>query len=116
MKIPKFKTEEEKAHFWETHSLIDYLDELEEVELEWVEEEDTCPQCCAPMEEETVDIDLGDGLCLRDVHRYHCPVCGALKLSQKSLQQIGKMDLVLKRYGLLGIMLQDKLAKSGSKS
>jgi len=33
MKIPEFKTEEEEAQFWETHSLADYMDELEEVEL-----------------------------------------------------------------------------------
>lgn len=115
MKIPKFKTEEEEARFWETHSLTDYLEELEEVELEWAAEEDTCPKCGAPMERETVDIDLGEGLCLKDVYRYHCPICGALKLSQESLQKINTMDLALKRYGLLGILLQEELAKSGSK-
>lgn len=115
-KIPKFKTEEEEARFWETHSLTDYVDELEEVELEWVPEEDTCPKCGASMEGETVDIELDDGLCIRNVHRYHCPVCGAFKLSPKSLQKINKLDLELKRYGLLGIMLQEELAKSDSKS
>ena len=28
-KLPIFKTREEEAQFWDTHSLIDYLDELE---------------------------------------------------------------------------------------
>lgn len=32
MKIPKFKTIEEERAFWETHSIVDYLDELEETE------------------------------------------------------------------------------------
>lgn len=31
-KIPDFKTEEEEAEFWDTHSITDYLDELEEVD------------------------------------------------------------------------------------
>lgn len=30
MKIPKFKTIEEERAFWDTHSIVDYLDELEE--------------------------------------------------------------------------------------
>jgi predicted DNA binding CopG/RHH family protein len=29
-KIPKFKTVAEERKFWDTHSVIDYLDELEE--------------------------------------------------------------------------------------
>src|SRR4030065_178937 len=29
-KLPKFKTEEEEMKFWETHSIADYWDELEE--------------------------------------------------------------------------------------
>jgi len=30
MKIPKFKTIEEERAFWDTHSVVDYLSELEE--------------------------------------------------------------------------------------
>lgn len=30
MKIPKFKTIEEERVFWDTHSVVDYLSELEE--------------------------------------------------------------------------------------
>lgn len=32
-KIPRFKNFEEEAEFWDTHSVADFLDELEEVEL-----------------------------------------------------------------------------------
>lgn len=28
-KLPRFKTREEEARFWETHCMMDYLDELE---------------------------------------------------------------------------------------
>ncbi len=33
-KIPKFKTIQEEARFWDTHDVTDYLDELEPVDLE----------------------------------------------------------------------------------
>ena len=33
-KIPKFKSEEEEAKFWNTHDLTNYLDEFEEVNEE----------------------------------------------------------------------------------
>jgi len=29
-KIPKFKTKEEEREFWDTHSVVDYLEDLEE--------------------------------------------------------------------------------------
>lgn len=32
-KIPRFKTYEEEAEFWDTHSIEEFEDELEEVEL-----------------------------------------------------------------------------------
>jgi hypothetical protein len=32
--IPEFKSYEEEAKFWDTHSIADYLDEFEPVELE----------------------------------------------------------------------------------
>lgn len=32
-KIPTFKTIEEEAAFWDSHSIADYQDELEEVEV-----------------------------------------------------------------------------------
>lgn len=32
-KLPKFKTEKEEANFWDIHSIVDYLEELEPVEF-----------------------------------------------------------------------------------
>lgn len=36
-KIPKFKTEEEEIEFWDTHSLVDYLDDVEEVDVKFID-------------------------------------------------------------------------------
>ncbi len=33
-KLPNFKTLNEEAEFWESHSLTEYLDELEDVQFE----------------------------------------------------------------------------------
>lgn len=32
-KIPEFKNYDEEAEFWDTHSFVDFEDELEEVEM-----------------------------------------------------------------------------------
>ena len=32
-KIPEFKSEEEEIEFWDTHSLADYIDDTEEVDV-----------------------------------------------------------------------------------
>ena len=32
-KIPKFKSIEEEASFWDTHSFVDFEDEMEDVEI-----------------------------------------------------------------------------------
>lgn len=34
-KIPKFKSIEEEARFWDTHSITDFEDETEDVEIIW---------------------------------------------------------------------------------
>ena len=114
MKLPKFKSPEEEAEFWEAHSLADYMDDLEEVKLEWALEEDACPNCGSPMRVEAVDIDLGDGLLLQGIRRYRCPICSTVKLAEEDLARINRMDLRIKRYGLAGILLQEELVKKGS--
>lgn len=36
-KIPEFKNEEEEIEFWDTHSLADYIDDTEEVNVKFVD-------------------------------------------------------------------------------
>ncbi|MBU0682716.1 MAG: BrnA antitoxin family protein, partial [Candidatus Omnitrophica bacterium] len=48
-RIPKFKTEQEEAKFWDKNSPMDYLDEMEEVEKPF----DFNPEILEKMAEET---------------------------------------------------------------
>ena len=41
MKIPKFKSVEEERKFWDTHSVTDFLDELEFVDIKFVKKKPT---------------------------------------------------------------------------
>ena len=36
-KIPKFKSEKEEIEFWDTHSLADYIDDTEELNIKIVD-------------------------------------------------------------------------------
>lgn len=38
-KIPLFKTMQEEADFWDTHSINDYLSELKETRIEYLPKE-----------------------------------------------------------------------------
>lgn len=46
-KIPEFKSRAEEAHFWDTHDITDYWDEMEDVEIEFLSE---------PKREETITV------------------------------------------------------------
>jgi predicted DNA binding CopG/RHH family protein len=42
-RIPVFKSREEEAQFWDTHSFADYWDELKPVEVKYIKKELTEP-------------------------------------------------------------------------
>ena len=46
-KIPEFKSRAEEAHFWDTHDITDYWDEMEDIEIEFLDE---------PKREETITV------------------------------------------------------------
>lgn len=109
MKLPKFRSEQEEATFWETHDFSEYLDELEEVQLPWALDEDTCPTCGAAMQPEQFEVELLEGLYLRNLRRYRCPVCQTVQLTPESLARINQTDSVIKRFGVAGLLLQKEL-------
>lgn len=46
-KIPEFKSRAEEAYFWDTHDITDYWNEMEDVEIEFLDE---------PRREETITV------------------------------------------------------------
>jgi hypothetical protein len=109
IKLPRFRSEDAEAAFWETHDFSEYLDELEEVQLEWAPDEDTYPSCGATMNAEQFEVEVVEGLCLRNLRRYRCPVCHTTQLAPESLARINHADSLIKRFGLAGLLLQKEL-------
>ncbi|MDI6791591.1 MAG: CopG family antitoxin [bacterium] len=112
MKLPEFKSEEEEAEFWDTRSLTDYLDELEEVTLEWSPEKDTCPGCGGQMNENFIDVQL-NGLLIPHILQYQCPTCSTIKISEDALLRVNRIDTMIKQYGLAGMILQKMMVEQG---
>ena len=54
-KIPEFKNEEEEAEFWDTHDSTDYLDQTEEVDVEFVGPRPRKTLISLRLDQETID-------------------------------------------------------------
>lgn len=39
MRVPDFSSREEEAEWWDTHSIVDYLDELEPIQIRYAQPE-----------------------------------------------------------------------------
>ena len=79
MKLPKFKSDEEEADFWDRFDTTQILEEGEEVELEYEPEEavaeDICSQCGEKMIERKRDIDVPGEEITIHVKEYYCQKC-----------------------------------------
>ena len=107
LEIPEFKSEEEMAEFWDTHSIADYWEDLEEVELLWDPAEDTCPRCGGKMETRLVSISLfGNKLSVNRLKGFHCPRCHVFRPSSEAVEEIGRLEKKIRKYSLPGILLQ----------
>lgn len=105
--IPEFKSEEEMREFWDTHSVADYWDELEEAELVWDPAEDTCPRCGGQMEARSVTINLFENkLSVNELKGFHCPRCHILRVSSEALVEISRLEKKIRKYSLPGVLLQ----------
>jgi len=81
--MPTFKTREDEAAFWDRTDLGPYMEDAEEIVLEWTEREDRCERCGGGMEQRRMDLHLAGGrVILRDVPLYACrtPGCGNTQL------------------------------------
>lgn len=105
--IPEFKSEEEMGEFWDTHSVADYWDELEEVELVWDPAEDTCPRCGDKMEAKSATIGLFENkLSVNELKGFHCTRCRIFRISSEALVEISRLEKKIRKHSLPGVLLQ----------
>ena len=105
-RLPKFKTREEAADFWDTHSSIDYLDDLEEVELQVhpsvKSPHDLSPRC--PHHKNQVlysrrrNLVIADGFAtLNHVRELYCPRGDYTRLAPETQAILKRAEAALKR-------------------
>ncbi|MEA2033398.1 MAG: hypothetical protein U9N41_07445 [Euryarchaeota archaeon] len=101
MKLPKFKSAEEEADFWDGFDTAGILEEGEEIELEYEPEavaEDICIQCGKKMIGRKRDIDVpGEGITIH-ITDYYCPVCKESRLGSAEAKRLSEVLV-----GLLGV-------------
>jgi hypothetical protein len=104
-RLPYFATREEAAQFWDTHSSVDYLDDLEEVELEVdpriKSPRDLSPRC--PLDDEImlsrfIDLRLAEGrVRLLKLEELYCPRGHYARLAPEAEQLVREVETALKR-------------------
>ena len=100
IKLPKFKSEEEEADFWDCFDTAQILEEGEEIELDYKPEtamENICIQCGEKMIERARDIDVPGEEITIHVKEYYCKKCKKSMLGSAEAERLSKVLI-----GLLG--------------
>jgi len=110
MKVPKFKSDEEEADFWDNFDTAQILGEGEEIELEYKPEpemEDICIQCGEKMIERKRDIDVPGEEITIHIKEYYCPRCKKSRLGSAEAKRLSEVLV-----GLLGARSEGVLERS----
>ncbi len=101
MKLPKFKSAEEEADFWDRFDTAQILEEGEEIELEYRPEavaENICVQCGERMKERKRDIDVPGEEITIHIKEYYCQKCKKSRLGSVEAKRLSEVLV-----GLLGV-------------
>ena len=101
MKLPKFKSDEEEADFWDRFDTTQILEEGEEIELEYEPEtaiENICIHCGKKMIERKRDIDVPGEEITIHVKEYYCQNCKKSILGSAEAKRFSEVLV-----GLLGV-------------
>jgi len=103
--LPVFKTREEAAEFWDTHSSADYWNQMEEVKLEVdpsvKKPRDLSPRC--PLDDRImlsryIDIHLGGGrVTLEKIEELYCRTGHYARLAPEAERLVRAIESALKR-------------------
>ena len=101
MKLPKFKSDEEEADFWDRVDTTQILEEGEEIELEYKPEtavENICIQCGKKMIERKRDIDVPGEEVTIHVKEFYCQNCKKSILGSAEAKRLSEVLV-----GLIGV-------------
>ncbi len=104
-KLPTFETREQAAQFWDTHSSVDYLDDLDKVKLEIdpriKSPRDLSPRC--PLDQKImlsrfIDLYTTNGhVKLEKLEELYCREGHYARLAPESEKLVREIELALKR-------------------
>lgn len=104
-RLPYLETREEAAQFWDTHSSVDYLDDLEEVELKVhpsiKSPRDLSPRC--PLDDQImlsrfIDLHLANGqVTLEKLEELYCRKGHYARLAPEAQQLVEEVEAALER-------------------
>ena len=93
--IPKFKSAEEEAHFWDSFDTAQILEEGEEVELEYKPEpeaiENICIQCGERLIERRRDIDVPGEEITIHIKEYYCQKCKKSRIGAAESKRLSEV-------------------------
>ena len=109
MKVPKFKSAEEEATFWDSFDTAQIMEEGEEIELEYEPEaiENICIQCGESMIERKRDIDVSGEEITIHIKEYYCKNCKKSRLGSAEAKRLSEVLV-----GLLGARGKGKIERS----
>ena len=112
MKLPKFKLEEEEeeADFWDSFDTAQFMEEGEEIELEYKPEtgmENICTHCGEKMIERKRDIDVPGEEITIHIKEYYCPKCEKAMLGSAEAKRLSKVLVGLLEVRGRGVIERD---------
>ena len=103
MKLPKFKSVEEEAEFWDSFDTAQILEEGEEIKLEYKSEpevENICIQCGEKITERKRDIDVPGEEITVHIKEYYCPRCKKTRIGHAEAKRLS--ELLVRLLGAKG--------------
>ena len=92
MKIPKFKSIEEEAEFWDKTDTSEILRDEEHIDIEW-ESPGKCTICQENrLRRRFIDIDLcGGEITLHQIEVYYCPSCEEIIIPESTKNKVERL-------------------------
>ena len=99
--MPKFRTDQEAAEFWEKTDSTEYLESGHLGQFEWQELEDRCEICGSKMRTLLTELTIFNRkVTIHNVKKYHCDSCSNQRLSREFKKELPFIAKELFEVGL----------------